>query len=417
MTDHRVVIRILSAALAGTWAIAARAQQHPVPTSLAVVEFTPIDAGHPPDPDAVWARLEASGNTPAGWLAAELAKRGRYAPVEPMRVAAALEARGVTPSDCDDVACAVALGRALGVERVVLGRVSKLSNIVWFLYAVLVDVPSGRMRDQEEFEIKGNVTELLPKAIVALSRRFVSRDPPPVSMGASAADPPAFQGERLVRDQVLAALANATPQAPANFAGKDLSELDLSGVDFKRANLSRCRLVRTNFSQAQMFSVTLSDAEATEANFEGANLDVAVMYRVDLRHASLRDASIFATILIGANLSDADLTRARLISPMSNAQFARAKLTNANLGADPANQSMGVMRTDATGVDFSGADLSGANLRKVNFTRANLTGADLAGADLTGADLTGTILRSIRGRDKIRGLDKALNVDQAVFND
>src|SRR5207302_622925 len=162
-------------------------------------------------------------------------------------------------------------------------------------------------------------------------------------------------------DKVVAALAAATAQAPADFSGKDLSGLDLSGIDFKRANLSRCRLVKTNLARAQLFSVTLSDAIATEADFTAAQLDASVMYRVDMRHAILRDASLFAVIAYDADFSDADLTRARIISPMSHARFARATLSHANLGADPGNQSMGVMRTDASGADFTGADLSGAN--------------------------------------------------------
>src|SRR5207245_2331984 len=120
------------------------------------------------------------------------------------------------------------------------------------------------------------------------------------------------------------------------------------------------------------------------ADFSGAQLDASVMYRVDMRHAILRDASLFAVIAYDADFSDADLTRARIISPMSHARFARATLSNANLGADPGNQSMGVMLTDA---------------------------------DLTGADLLGAILRNIRGRDSIRGLDRAVHADQAIFHD
>src|SRR5947207_3178982 len=221
----------------------------------------------------------------------------------------------------------------------------------------------------------------------------------------------------LTRAAVLAALDAATPQAPADFTGKDLSGLDLSGIDFKRANLSRCRLVKTSLAKAQLFAVTLSDAIATEADFSGAQLDASVMYRADMRHAILRDASLFAVIAYDADFSDADLTRARIISPMSRARFARATLSHANLGADPGNQSMGVMRTDASGVDFTGSDLSGANLRKVLLVRADLTGADLTDADLTGADLLGAILRNIRGRDSIRGLDPAIHAEQAIFND
>src|SRR5436309_362189 len=98
---------------------------------------------------------------------------------------------------------------------------------------------------------------------------------------------------------------------------------------------------------------------------------------------------------------------------------AQARLTREQVLAapDPGNQSMGIMRVDASGVDFSGADFTGANLRKALLVRADLTGADLTDADVTGADLTGAILKGIRGRDRIRGFDKALHVDQAIFND
>ena len=102
---------------------------------------------------------------------------------------------------------------------------------------------------------------------------------------------------------------------------------------------------------------------------------------------------------------------------MNHAKAQRAKFIKANLGVDPGNQSMGIMRVDATSVDFRGADFTGANLFKALLVRADLTGADLTDADVTGADLTGAILKGIRGRDHLRGLDKALHVDQAIFND
>ena len=86
------------------------------------------------------------------------------------------------------------------------------------------------------------------------------------------------------------------------------------------------------------------------------------------------------------------------------------------MGADPGNQPMGLMRTDLTGADLSGAVLSGADMRKVSLVRANLTGADMTGADLSGADVAGAIFHAIRGRNDIRGLDKAKNVDQAIFD-
>jgi uncharacterized protein YjbI with pentapeptide repeats len=407
---------VLAALMVPPAAVASRLPRAATGTTVAVVEFVAVDASAAPDAEALRARLAASGMRAEAWLAADFAATGRYVPVPAPRVAAALASLGTTPGDCDDVACAVRLGRALGVERVVTGRVSKLSNLIWFLYATMVDVPAGRALQREEFEVKGNITDLLPRAMLALSRRLVAHD----SAGAAPADgdPPApRQGEHLTRDQVLAALAAATPEHPANFVGKDLSGLDLSGVDFKRADLSRSRLVRTNLARAHLFSTTLTDAVATGADFTGANLDVSVMYRVDLRHATLREASLFAAILTGADLSDADLTRARVIAVLGHAKLVRAQLTGANLGADPGNQPMGLMRTDAADTDCTDADFTGANLRKMNLTRAVLTGANLTNADLTGADLAETDLRHIRGRETIRGLDRALHVEQAKFND
>ena len=131
----------------------------------------------------------------------------------------------------------------------------------------------------------------------------------------------------------------------------------------------------------------------------------------------LRDASAFATILEGADLSDADLSGFRFLGPMANTKAPRAKFVKANLGVDPGNQSMGLMRVDATGADFSGADFTGASLRKALLVRATFTGATLTDADVTYADLAGALLKDIRGRDRIRGLDQALHVDQAVFHD
>jgi len=210
---------------------------------------------------------------------------------------------------------------------------------------------------------------------------------------------------------VLATLAAGSETRRASLARADLSGLDLSGVDFRRADLTASRLVGTNLSRAAMFGTSLDNVVATGANFDGAVLDVAVLRGADLRRATLRDASLYATILIGAVLDSADLTGARIIAAMSDASLRGATLTRARLGADPGNQPMGVMRTDLEGADLTGADLRGADLRKVNFTRANL-----AGADVTDADLAGAVMRAVVGRDRIRGLDRARNVERAIVD-
>ena len=396
------------AALAGVGVAAAGMSSSPPPRSVAVVEFLVVDASGRPDVAAMRARLAESGMSAEGWLATHLAATGDYTILDPSRVAAGLASLGQDPGRCQDPACLIALGRALGVDRVVAGRVSKLSNLIWFLYGTMVDVPRGQVTYRDEFEIKGNITDLLPKAMLALARRLATAD----SLPTAAMRP---SRPRLTREQVLAALGSASEHAPADLSGSDLSGLDLRGVDFKRAILSRCRLVQTNLNGANLFGAQLDEIEATDVNLAAAVLDGAVLRGANLRRANLRGASLYGTILTAADLTEADLSDARVIAAAANAKLARAKLVGARLGADPGNQPMGVMRTDLTGADLTDADLRGADLRKVNFTRANLTGADLTDVNIAGASLNGAVLRNIRGRDRIRGLDSARNVDQAIF--
>ena len=402
------------AALAGVGVAAAGMSSSPPPRSVAVVEFLVVDASGRPDVAAMRARLAESGMSAEGWLATHLAATGDYTILDPSRVAAGLASLGLDPGRCQDPSCLVDLGRALGVDRVVAGRVSKLSNLIWFLYGTMVDVPRGQVTYRDEFEIKGNITDLLPKAMLALARRLATEDHQPTPTG-GAAQPPATPVPPLSRDQVLAALGSASEHAPADLSGSDLSGLDLSGVDFKRAILSRCRLVQTNLNGANLFGAQLDEIEATDVNLAAAVLDGAVLRGANLRRANLRGASLYGTILTAADLTEADLSDARVIAAAANAKLARAKLVGARLGADPGNPPMGVMRTDLTGADLTDADLRGADLRKVNFTRANLTGADLTDVNIAGASLNGAVLRNIRGRDRIRGLDSARNVDQAIF--
>jgi uncharacterized protein YjbI with pentapeptide repeats len=393
-------------AIAGVGIAAARMPSSPPPPrSVAVMEFLVVDASGRPDVPAMRARLAESGMSAEGWLTTHLAATGAYTILDSSRVTAGLVSLGQDPGRCQDPACLIALGRALGVDRVVAGRVSKLSNLIWFLYATMVDVPQGQVRYRDELEIKGNITDLLPKGMLALARRLAASDSLPATPTVS----------RLTRDQVLAALDRATPRAPADLSGSDLSGLDLSSVDFKRAILSRCRLVQTNFAGANLFGAQLDEIEATDVNLAAAVLDGAVLRGANLQRANLRGASLYGTILTAADLTEADLSDARVIAAATNAKLARAKLVRARLGADPGNQPMGVMRTDLTGADLTDADLRGADLRKVILTRANLTGADLTDVNVAGASLNGAVLRNIRGRDRIRGLDSARNVDQAIF--
>ncbi|HEU4564688.1 MAG TPA: pentapeptide repeat-containing protein [Gemmatimonadaceae bacterium] len=382
--------------------------------TLVVLPFTLADNGYNADVAGMRARLERAGYSPERGMEEALAASGRYAIVRPARAdGGAMDdsARG-TPAPCEELACIARAGRAAGASRVVTGRITRVSDIIWFVSVALVDADAARLVHAEQsIEVKGDIADLIPKTMTALARRLVAHDT--VAYRAAPA-PDDTVPRRLSREEVVRRLAAATESTPADLRGADLSGLDLAGLDFKRADLTGCRLVGTKLARAKMFGVTLNHCVATRADLTGAVLDVAVLRGTDLTGATLRDASLYATILIGTNLTEADLTGARIIAAAQDARLPRAKLVGARMGADPGNQPMGVMRTDLTGADLAGADLSRADLRKANFTRADLTGASLAGADVTGADFTSAILRSLRGRAEILHLDRANNLDKAV---
>jgi uncharacterized protein YjbI with pentapeptide repeats len=82
-------------------------------------------------------------------------------------------------------------------------------------------------------------------------------------------------------DQVRVALQNASPSAPADFAGKDPSDLDLTTLDFRKANLrgaSPCgsRLVQADVRQADLEGANLNGSWLMGTDFTGANLNHSI---------------------------------------------------------------------------------------------------------------------------------------------
>ncbi|MEY9944464.1 pentapeptide repeat-containing protein [Kitasatospora sp. GAS1066B] len=104
-----------------------------------------------------------------------------------------------------------------------------------------------------------------------------------------------------------------------------------------------------------------------EINFDGACLEAASIYQVNLTKASLiaanlRHVELGTSILHQCRCIEADLRGARLV------------------------------KADLGDADFSDADLREANLRKARAHGTRFTGADLRLADLRGTDLTGADL-------------------------
>jgi TolB-like protein len=86
----------------------------------------------------------------------------------------ALEAANGKPCNVI-VACARAVGRNLGVPWVVMGKVSKTSNLIWIFSGELIDVASGQLVMDDEYELKGIATDMVPRGALVFARRVAKR--------------------------------------------------------------------------------------------------------------------------------------------------------------------------------------------------------------------------------------------------
>jgi uncharacterized protein YjbI with pentapeptide repeats len=361
-------------------------------------------------------------------LRADLAQSGRFELIDRSQLTQALAQAESGGRECVSLECRRELSRKLGASWMVTGKLSKTSNLIWYLSGQLTDVATGRRLLDDEFELKGIAEDIAKGGAHSLARRILKA----AETARTAFTPQA----RMDLAQLKSKLAAATGDTPPDLSKVDLSGLDLSGVDFKRANLTGARLVGTKLVGANLFTSDLTDAVLTGANLSKANLDGSVLRRANLQRANLEGASLFATIIESADLSNANLAGARIIGYLRGARLNGASLRHANAGADPGNQSMGVMRATFVGADLSGADLSDANLFKADLshanlanaklTRTNLMNADLIQTDLTRADLTGAKLAkanideadfsSAVGVASIQGLDQTRNREKATFD-
>lgn len=227
-------------------------------------------------------------------------------------------------------------------------------------------------------------------------------------------------------EQVKSALAAATPDHPADLAGKSMRNLDLTKLDFTGADLKGTNL----------FGAKLAGANMTRANLTGANLNLSWLIAANFTDANLTDASVVAPVVAqGLDATNgevpifkgANMTGARIQARFTGGSLQGANFSNGDISAHLNNQSMGLMHTEMGSADLQGADFSntnmghvdltfanlkGANFKDADLTRADLTGADASGADFTGANLSGTEMADVKLAGA-KGLSSAKNLKEA----
>jgi uncharacterized protein YjbI with pentapeptide repeats len=195
----------------------------------------------------------------------------------------------------------------------------------------------------------------------------------------------------------------------ANLSGAILFKASLIGADLHGANLSKANIHDAFLSRANLVGADLREANLIQADLSWANLSGANLSGADLSRARLGLADVTQANLSGANLRGANLSGANL----RGANLSKASLNRANLEAEdflnlPKTafehlfQERGFrVEGDTLLTNLSGANITEADLSGANFYRADLSTADLHGANLHGANLSAANLSSAN----LRGAD------------
>ena len=135
------------------------------PVTLAVLEFSlNLDIANPDD--TAYDRLPA--HLASQSLRHLASQSDHYALVD--------KREAVTHSPCADADCALRMGRVLGVQRVIWGQVTKVSALIWFVSAQLVDVPTATVQHAETLQFRGNMRDVVPRLAAILWRRMHEGD-------------------------------------------------------------------------------------------------------------------------------------------------------------------------------------------------------------------------------------------------
>lgn len=73
------------------------------------------------------------------------------------------------------VACAREVGQELGAKWMIMGKISKTSDLIWIFSGELIDVASGKLVLDDSYELKGIASDMVPKGAEVFARRVAKR--------------------------------------------------------------------------------------------------------------------------------------------------------------------------------------------------------------------------------------------------
>ena len=101
-----------------------------------------------------------------------LLKTGRYTLVDRSQMEAILDEQALQQTVCTEQECAVQVGRILGVRKIVASKVVKVSDTVWLLSAIMVDVETAETVRAESVQHRGDFFALMTRQVAALGARL-----------------------------------------------------------------------------------------------------------------------------------------------------------------------------------------------------------------------------------------------------
>ena len=150
-------------------------------------------------------------------LRADLERSGNFQILDSAGLAQAVAGAETGGVDCVTLECRRQVSKKAGADWMVTSKLSKTSNLIWYLSGQLTDVASGRRLLDDEFELKGIAEDIAKGGAHSLARRIVK-----AANAASEVDTPTT---RMSPAELKAKLAAATEDT-----APDLRKANLSGL-------------------------------------------------------------------------------------------------------------------------------------------------------------------------------------------
>lgn len=113
----------------------------------------------------------------------ELLKSRRFTLVDRSQMEAILDEQALQQTGCTEQECAVQVGRILGVRKIVTGKVTKISDKMWLVSAMMVDVETAETLKAESVRHRGDFFTLMDVSIVDLANKIAGIRAAPRSTG------------------------------------------------------------------------------------------------------------------------------------------------------------------------------------------------------------------------------------------